>query len=80
MSQSESPFSKDRAKVPPPVIREIRGTLFLLAIISDEDDAATLRADLKRSRLNEYKLQRCTSIEDARNMIRACGLDFLVRE
>ncbi len=50
MSQSESPFSKDRAKAPPPAIREIRGTLFLLAIVSDEDDAATLRADLKRSR------------------------------
>lgn len=77
MSQSESPFSKDRAKAPPPAIREIRGTLFLLAIVSDEDDAATLRADLKRSRLNEYKLQRCTSIEDARNMLRACGFDLL---
>lgn len=77
MSQSESPFSKDKAKAPPPAIRELHGTLFLLAIVSDEDDAATLRADLKRSRLNEYKLQRCTSIEDARNMLRACGFDLL---
>ncbi len=77
MSQSESPFSKDRAKAPPPAIREIGGTLFLLAIVKDEDDAATLRADLKRSRLSEYKLQRCTSIEDARNMLRACGFDLL---
>ncbi len=77
MSQSESPFSKDKTKAPPPAIRELSGTLFLLAIVNDEDDAATLRADLKRSRLNEYKLQRCTSIDDARNMLRACGFDLL---
>jgi len=77
MTHSESPFSKDKAKASPQAIREIRGTLFLLAIIVDEDDAAALRADLKRSRLNEYKLQRCASIEDARNMLRACGFDLL---
>lgn len=77
MTHSESPFSKDKAKASSHAIREIRGTLFLLAIIVDEDDAAALRADLKRSRLSEYKLQRCTSVEDARNMLRACGFDLL---
>ena len=77
MSQSQSPFSKDRSKVPSPLIREIRGTLFSLAIISDEDNAAPLRADLRRSQLNNYKLQRYTSIEDARNMLITRGFDLL---
>jgi len=50
----------------------------MLAVVSDEDDAATLRADLKRSRLDEYKLQRCSTTNDARNMLRACAFDLLI--
>ena len=50
----------------------------MLAVVSDEDDAATLRADLKRSRLDEYKLQRCATTNDARNMLRACAFDLLI--
>ncbi len=77
MTHSESPYNKDKAKASPQAIRELRRTLFLLAVVRDEDDAATLRADLKRSLLGAYKLQRCTSTEDARNMLRACGFDLL---
>ena len=61
-----------------PAIVELSGTLFMLAVISDEDDAATLRADLKRSRIDEYKLQRCATANDARNMLRACAFDLLI--
>ena len=58
MSKSESPTDKDSLKkTSRPTIEELSGTLFMLAVVSDEDDAATLRADLKRSRLDEYKLQ-----------------------
>lgn len=77
MSQSESPNFKDNVEDSSPPIRGVRGTLFLLAVIRDEDDAATLRADLKRSRLSEYKLQRCTSIDDARNLLREGDYDLL---
>ena len=60
MSKSESPTDKDSLKkTSRPTIEELSGTLFMLAVVSDEDDAVTLRADLKRSRLDEYKLQLC---------------------
>ncbi|HCR29881.1 MAG TPA: hypothetical protein DIV79_07695 [Opitutae bacterium] len=78
MSKSESPIDKDSLKTSRPAIEELGGTLFMLAVVSDEDDAATLRADLKRSRLDEYKLQRCTTTNDARNMLRACAFDLLI--
>ncbi len=77
MSQSESPNFKDNVEDSSLPIQGVRGTLFLLAVIRDEDDAATLRADLKRSRLSEYKLQRCTSIDDARNLLREGDYDLL---
>ena len=78
MSKPESPIDKDSLKTSRPAIEELGGTLFMLAVVSDEDDAATLRADLKRSRLDEYKLQRCATTNDARNMLRACAFDLLV--
>ena len=78
MSKSESPIDKDSLQTSRPAIEELGGTLFMLAVICDEDDAATLRADLKRSRLDEYKLQRCATTNDARNMLRACAFDLLI--
>lgn len=78
MSKPESPIDKDSLKTSRPAIEELGGTLFMLAVVSDEDDAATLRADLKRSRLDEYKLQRCATTNDARNMLRACAFDLLI--
>ena len=79
MSKSESPTDKDSLKkTSRPTIEELSGTLFMLAVVSDEDDAVTLRADLKRSRLDEYKLQRCATAKDARNMLRACTFDLLI--
>lgn len=79
MPKSESPTDKDSLKkTSGPAIVELSGTLFMLAVISDEDDAATLRADLKRSRIDEYKLQRCATANDARNMLRACAFDLLI--
>ena len=78
MSKPESPIDKDSLKTSRPAIEELGGTLFMLAVVSDEDDAATLRADLKRSRLDEYKLQRCATTNDARNMLRACDFDLLI--
>ncbi len=77
MTRTESPNFKDDVDTCQSVIHGIHGTLFLLSIVTDEDDAATLRADLKRSRLSEYKLQRCSSLDDACNMLRACGFDLL---
>ena len=77
MPQTESPNHKDNDHVSQPAIQGIRGTLFLLSIVNDEDDAATLRTDLKRSRLNEYKFQRCTSLEQGCSMLRACAFDVL---
>ena len=79
MSKPESPTDKGSLKkTSRPAIEELSGTLFMLAVVSDEDDAATLRADLKRSRLDEYKLQRCATTNDARNMLRACAFDLLI--
>ena len=78
MSKPESPIDKDSLKTSRPAIEELGGTLFMLAVVSDEDDAATLRTDLNRSRLDEYKLQRCTTTNDARNMLRACAFDLLI--
>jgi len=80
MSKPESPTDKDSLTKTsrPAAIEELSGTLFMLAVVSDEDDAATLRADLKRSRLDEYKLQRCATTNDARNMLRACAFDLLI--
>ncbi|MBD5778757.1 hypothetical protein IEN85_04590 [Pelagicoccus sp. NFK12] len=51
-------------------------TLFLLSICRDEDDAAALRADLKRSGLGEYKIQRCVNLDDALQLMQVCGFDL----
>lgn len=77
MPRPESPNRPDNVDTYQPAIQGIRGTLFLLAIVNDEDDAATLRADLKRSRLNEYKLQRCAFFDQGCSMLKACGFDLL---
>ena len=77
MPRTKSPSHKDNVDLSQSAIHGIRGTLFLLSIVNDEDDAATLRTDLKRSRLNEYKLQRCTSLEQGCSMLRACAFDVL---
>lgn len=52
-------------------------TLFLLSICRDEDDAATLRSDLKRSGLDNYKLQRCGGLDDATHLLEVCGFDMI---
>ncbi len=77
MSHSESPDCNDEPRIPASGIREVCGALSLLAIISDEDDAATIRADLKRSRLSEYKLQSCRSIADGRNLLQSSVFDLV---
>ena len=77
MPRNESPNHKDNDDVTQSAIHGIRGTLFLLSIVSDEDDAATLRTDLKRSRLNEYKFQRCTSLDQGCSMLQACAFDVV---
>lgn len=51
-------------------------TLFLLSICRDEDDAAALRADLKRSGLGTYKIQRCVHLDDALHLLQVCGFDL----
>ncbi len=51
-------------------------TLFLLSICRDEDDAAALRADLKRSGLGPYKIQRCVQLDDAIQLLQVCGFDL----
>ncbi len=51
-------------------------TLFLLSICRDEDDAAALRADLKRSGLGSYKIQRCVQLDDALHLLQVCGFDL----
>lgn len=51
-------------------------TLFLLSISQDEDDAAALRADLKRSSLQDYKIQRCVHLDDAIHLLQVCGFDL----
>lgn len=51
-------------------------TLFLLSICRDEDDAAALRSDLRRSFLQNHKLQRCTNLDDASHLLQVCGFDL----
>lgn len=51
-------------------------TLFLLSISRDEDDAAALRSDLKRSSLGNYKIQRCIHLDDAIQLLQVCGFDL----
>lgn len=53
-------------------------TLFLLSISRDEDDAAALRADLKRSSLDNYKIQHCANIDDAHHLLQVCGFDLVI--
>ena len=77
MPRNESPNHKDNDDVTQSAIHGIRGTLFLLSIVSDEDDAVTLRTDLERSRLNEYKFQRCTSLDQGCSMLQACAFDVV---
>ncbi len=52
-------------------------TVFLLSISRDEDDAAALRADLKRSPLSNYKIQHCPSLDDALQLLRVCSFDLV---
>ncbi len=52
-------------------------TLFLLSISRDEDDAAALRSDLKRSTLSNYKIQQCTNLDNALQLMRVCGFDLV---
>ena len=52
-------------------------TVFLLSISRDEDDAAALRADLKRSPLSNYKIQHCANLDDALQLLRVCGFDLV---
>ncbi|MDQ8203425.1 ATP-binding protein [Pelagicoccus sp. SDUM812003] len=52
-------------------------TLFLLSICRDDDDAAALRADLRRSSLQRYKLQHCAHIDDANHLLQVCGFDVV---
>jgi len=51
-------------------------TLFLLSICRDEDDAATLRTDLRRSTLQNYKLQQCDRLDDASRLLQVCGFEI----
>lgn len=51
-------------------------TLFLLSVCRDEDDAAALRSDLKRSGLGAYKIQRCVNLDDAVHLMQVCGFDL----
>ncbi|MDQ8185863.1 ATP-binding protein [Pelagicoccus sp. SDUM812002] len=51
-------------------------TLFLLSVCRDEDDAAALRSDLKRSGLASYKIQRCVDLDDAIHLLQVCGFDL----
>lgn len=52
-------------------------TLFLLSISRDEDDAAALRSDLKRSTIGNYKMQQCTNLDDGLHLMRVCGFDVV---
>lgn len=52
-------------------------TLFLLSICRDEDDAAALRSDLKRSDLSFSKVQRCLQLDDAIHLLQVCGFDLV---
>ena len=52
-------------------------TIFLLSVSRDEDDAAALRADLKRSTLGNYKIQHCANLDDALHLMRVCGFDLV---
>lgn len=61
-----------------PLTRAVSGTYFLLSISRDEDDSAAIRADLKRSRLGDYKLQQCSYLEDAVELTKVCGFDLAI--
>jgi len=54
-----------------------QGTLFMLAILGNPDDAAGLRTDLKRSRISHYKLQQCERLNDGLLLLGACGFDLV---
>lgn len=58
-------------------VQATQETLFLLSISRDEDDAAALRADLKRSSLGNYKIQHCANLDDALQLLRVCGFDLV---
>lgn len=61
----------------PPEASAAQETLFLLSISRDEDDAAALRADLKRSTIGNYKMQQCTNLDDGLHLMRVCGFDVV---
>lgn len=59
-------------------VEAVAETIFLLSIARDEDDAATIRADLKRSLLGPYKLQHCARLDDAASLLRVCAFDAAI--
>ena len=63
---------------PNTAIRQLNGTLFILAIVEDEDDAACLRTDLNRSNLVNYKLQHCCSVDEGLSLVGACEFDLIL--
>ncbi|MDQ8182419.1 ATP-binding protein [Pelagicoccus sp. SDUM812005] len=76
MPQIESQHPGQLSDPPSPEADSPSETLFLLSICRDEDDAAALRADLKRSGLRPYKIQRCVHLDDAIHLLQVCGFDL----
>ena len=77
MPRSPTPNTPSHSSGAQQHIRQVSGTLYMLAIIASDGDAAPLFTDLKRSRISDYKLQRYASIDKAINMIQACALDLV---
>lgn len=76
MPQIESQHLDQSNDPQDPEVGSSSETLFLLSICRDEDDAAALRSDLKRSGLGAYKIQRCVSLDDAVHLMQVCGFDL----
>lgn len=78
MSLQKFPSSPETGTDQNAAIRKLSGTLFILAIIEDEDDAACLRADLNRSQLVNYKLQQCKTLDDGLSLAGSCNFDLVL--
>ncbi len=76
MPQIESQHPDQSNDPQSPEVGPSSETLFLLSVCRDEDDAAALRSDLKRSGLGAYKIQRCVSLDDAVHLMQVCGFDL----
>ncbi len=76
MPQIESQYPNQLMDLPSSEAPSPSETLFLLSICRDEDDAAALRSDLKRSGLGPYKIQRCAHLDDAIQLLQVCGFDL----